>query len=259
MCVGGCTDDKSSLHHLGLHHLLGISHISRSLHTCHHIRLCCRMRSTASLTVCLCRTLKLQGSSPLLSSKGSDGQNRMMLSFLMRYVYVCTTHVHIQSLSWCVCTATLLISIICSAMLKHLLVGLCCLLNSSRVCHSAHRVTLVSVSMQHPVSPWTLMFMAILTTCSISSTLDLQIDTPTDTPARDRFARYRGLKSWRSSPWDPREGLPQEYANTFAFENFKRAHKRSVNYRHFECVQHQEYAGLLKGAGSLHPISTLRM
>lgn len=56
----------------------------------------------------------------------------------------------------------------------------------------------------------------------------LQIDTPTDTPARDRFARYRGLKSWCSSPWDPREGLPQEYANTFAFENFKRAHKRLV-------------------------------
>ncbi|KAL3135477.1 hypothetical protein ABBQ38_005957 [Trebouxia sp. C0009 RCD-2024] len=54
-----------------------------------------------------------------------------------------------------------------------------------------------------------------------------EIDTPTDTPARDRFARYRGLKSWRSSPWDAREGLPQEYANTFAFENFKRAHKRA--------------------------------
>ena len=65
-----------------------------------------------------------------------------------------------------------------------------------------------------------------------SSMCDLQIDTPTDTPARDRFARYRGLKSWRSSPWDPREGLPQEYANTFAFENFKRAHKRSANHCH---------------------------
>ena len=54
----------------------------------------------------------------------------------------------------------------------------------------------------------------------------LQIDTPSDMPARDRFARYRGLKSFRSSPWDAREGLPQEYATTFAFENFKRAHKR---------------------------------
>lgn len=54
----------------------------------------------------------------------------------------------------------------------------------------------------------------------------LQIDTPTDMPAKDRFARYRGLKSFRSSPWDAREGLPQEYSSTFAFENFKRAHKR---------------------------------
>ncbi len=61
----------------------------------------------------------------------------------------------------------------------------------------------------------------------------LQIDTPTDTAARDRFARYRGLKSWRSSPWDPREGLPQEYGHTFAFENFKRAHKRSVVTDHY--------------------------
>ena len=59
-----------------------------------------------------------------------------------------------------------------------------------------------------------------------SSCVLLQIDTPTDMPARDRFARYRGLKSFRSSPWDAREGLPQEYSSTFAFENFKRAHKR---------------------------------
>lgn len=60
----------------------------------------------------------------------------------------------------------------------------------------------------------------------LSCNLCVQIDTPTDMPARDRFARYWGLKSWRSSPWDAREGLPQDYANTFAFENFKRAHKR---------------------------------
>lgn len=35
----------------------------------------------------------------------------------------------------------------------------------------------------------------------------------------------RGLKSFRSSPWDPKEWLPKEYARVFAFENLKRAQK----------------------------------
>ena len=37
----------------------------------------------------------------------------------------------------------------------------------------------------------------------------------------------RGLKSFRSSPWDVKEWLPKEYSSVFAFENFKRAHKRA--------------------------------
>lgn len=52
------------------------------------------------------------------------------------------------------------------------------------------------------------------------------MDTPRDVAARVRFAKYRGLKSWRSSAWDPKEGLPREYARVFAFQNPKRAHKR---------------------------------
>ena len=56
-----------------------------------------------------------------------------------------------------------------------------------------------------------------------------QVDTPRDVAARVRFAKYRGLKSWRSSPWDPKENLPREYSRVFAFQNSKRAHKRCVS------------------------------
>ena len=54
-----------------------------------------------------------------------------------------------------------------------------------------------------------------------------EVEVPDDVAARIRFQKYKGLKSFRSSPWDSKEWLPKEYANVFAFENFKRAHKRA--------------------------------
>ncbi|KAJ2839367.1 ribosome biogenesis protein tsr1 [Coemansia erecta] len=53
-----------------------------------------------------------------------------------------------------------------------------------------------------------------------------EVDTPMDRQARERFARFRGLQSFRTSPWDPYENLPLDFARIFQFENFKRTQQR---------------------------------
>ena len=51
-------------------------------------------------------------------------------------------------------------------------------------------------------------------------------DTPMDQKARERFARYRALESFRSSPWHPKENLPADYSRIYQFENFPGVQRR---------------------------------
>ncbi|GAA6003289.1 hypothetical protein JCM10207_001845 [Rhodosporidiobolus poonsookiae] len=48
-----------------------------------------------------------------------------------------------------------------------------------------------------------------------------EVDTPLHVAARERFARYRGLKSFRTSRWDPYEELPRDYGRCFMLEDWK--------------------------------------
>eukprot|EP00698_Gefionella_okellyi_P018483 TRINITY_DN5542_c0_g1_i1.p1 TRINITY_DN5542_c0_g1~~TRINITY_DN5542_c0_g1_i1.p1 ORF type:complete len:816 (-),score=150.03 TRINITY_DN5542_c0_g1_i1:83-2530(-) len=57
-----------------------------------------------------------------------------------------------------------------------------------------------------------------------------EVDTPQHIPAAIRFEKYKGLRSFRSSPWDARENLPNEYTRIFQFQDFKHTRARAMQH-----------------------------
>jgi len=64
-----------------------------------------------------------------------------------------------------------------------------------------------------------------------------EVDTPLEIPARQRFQRYRGLKSFRTSAWDPYEDLPVEYSRIWEFEAFASTARASRQQYADECSE----------------------
>ncbi|KAH8834339.1 ribosome biogenesis protein tsr1 [Flagelloscypha sp. PMI_526] len=84
-----------------------------------------------------------------------------------------------------------------------------------------------------------------------------EMDTPKDLPARERFARFRGLRSFRTSPWDPYESLPRDYARIFQFEDFKRTERRAFDRDDEQSVQPGTRVTVhIKNVPSTFPISS---
>ena len=80
-----------------------------------------------------------------------------------------------------------------------------------------------------------------------------EVDTPSDQAVRVRFARYRALQSFRSSPWHNKESLPIHYSKIFQFENFSATQRRVLAQgHHAERVQSDLQLSSKKEAKDVH-------
>jgi pre-rRNA-processing protein TSR1 len=71
--------------------------------------------------------------------------------------------------------------------------------------------------------------------------------------ARERFARYRSLKSFKKSYWDPKENLPESYASIFNFSSFKTT-QRAVMAEMRDLIKESENCGGVFWNGRLKDI-----
>nr|CCM13110.1 hypothetical protein, conserved [Leishmania guyanensis] len=55
------------------------------------------------------------------------------------------------------------------------------------------------------------------------------VDTPVNIPARQRFAKYRGMKSFHTGKWDPAENLPPQYAYIYKLQGYSRIRESAID------------------------------
>jgi len=71
-----------------------------------------------------------------------------------------------------------------------------------------------------------------------------EVDTPLEQLARVRFQKYRGLASFRTSPWDKFENLPMDYARIHNFDNKQHFNRVKKLVKNMECEKkHQVESG----------------
>jgi len=54
------------------------------------------------------------------------------------------------------------------------------------------------------------------------------VDTPINLPARQRFSKYRGMKSFQTGVWDVNENLPIQYGHIFKLQGYSKIRDSSV-------------------------------
>ena len=63
-----------------------------------------------------------------------------------------------------------------------------------------------------------------------------EIETPVDVPAREFFKDYRGLESFRGSPWDINDNLPAEYSQILHLHKFHHFCRKQLKEESEECI-----------------------
>jgi pre-rRNA-processing protein TSR1 len=54
------------------------------------------------------------------------------------------------------------------------------------------------------------------------------VDTPVNLPARQRFSKYRGMKSFQTGVWDVNENLPIQYGHIFKLQGYNRVRDAAI-------------------------------